>query len=905
MASEPDQNPQESPEDIEARIVEAVESYLFRLTRGETVDLDAYCVGFAEEEREGIRRRCLDALEVQRSLEGWGKGAGETLPDLGELVVRRELGRGACGVVYLAYQSSLDRDVAVKVIEASQTRSAVRFRRETTAEAKLKHPGIVQVYYTGETARHMFVVMDYVKGGTLEGVIDRQRTRRAGVSTVRAAENGSGRDEPARAALLVAQIAEALHHAHGQGIIHRDVKPSNILIDEESAPHLADFGLAKDISAETISKSGELLGTPFYMSPEQIRLKRLEVDGRTDVYSLGVVLYEMLTCERPFHGDTLDSLFQEIRTKSPQSVRKLNNRVPRDLEVICLKAFEKAPADRYQSAQEFARDLRSFLDGAPIRARPPGLARRAQRLLRRQAIALSAIAGVLTLLALTWMLFSTRADRLREQKSGHVWRAQLSMETGDLDAAETHLEAAGLMEGDHPLGPMLLAVAHAGVGRFKEADVFLALAVKAGLPRTAGELETPMEHLCFGLLKTVTSGAVDYVQAEHHLSRAVQMDPDLAEAYFPLYQVRLALSDLEGARLALRAYQRTITLGDPTFDLVEALLFELGGEFGSACEVLEQVLNDASDATVGRELRVHRYLGRNYLQVGNLDRAEAALEQAVADFPKDASSWANLATLSLRRYALDQAAETLLQVAEQRAQRALDINPTSSVPPRVLAWVALYRLETRAGAGGPIQAAEAELEAALGRLQGSEAGEATLNLLEAHRAYVEGGLALNRGDSQSAADSFLACLEADDSHIPARALLAELYWFQGEQERGWEHIDRALTVCDSKTASGHGVPEKWLQVALIWTFGLGAQLGKTERAVEARDRMLTRLDGPGPFDKIEMVNFAQFLAEPTDCQDCESAHRVVDEQSLGTAFVDTPPEEDVREILRQIDEYCP
>jgi serine/threonine protein kinase len=299
---------------------------------------------------------------------------------LGKFELLEELGLGSFGHVFRARDTELGRIVAIKMLRAGRlaTREEVdRFVREARSAAQLQHPGLVALHETGQTEEGMFyLVEEFVEGETLTA-----RLRAARFSFRKTAE-------------LIAAIADALDYAHRHGVIHRDVKPSNIQLDIDDRPHVMDFGLAKHETDESsMTLDGEILGTPAYVSPEQARGESRRVDGRADVYSLGVILYELLTGERPFRG-TRQMLLLQVLHDDPRPPRQLNDKVPRDLETIALKAMSKAPARRYATAKEMADDLRRYLAGEPIRARPVGRLKRLWRWCRRNPVAAGLLLAV-------------------------------------------------------------------------------------------------------------------------------------------------------------------------------------------------------------------------------------------------------------------------------------------------------------------------------------------------------------------------------------------------------------------------------------------------------------------------------------------------------------------------------
>jgi serine/threonine protein kinase len=274
------------------------------------------------------------------------------------------------GVVYRAWQSSTQRLVALKVPRPGDHPSPqelARFRTEAEAVARLQHPHIVAVYEVGEYEGQPFLALEYVEGGSL---------------AQRLAEALQPADTAAR---LVQTLAQAVHYAHQRGIIHRDLKPANVLLAADGTPKITDFGLAKLLdSRPRLTRTGQALGTPGYIAPEQARGRNPEVGPATDVYALGAMLYKLLTGRPPFKAATAAETLQQVLRDEPVPPSRRQPLVPGDLETICLKCLQRRPRRRYASAQDLADDLGRFLGGQPILARPPGVWELAVKWVRRQ-----------------------------------------------------------------------------------------------------------------------------------------------------------------------------------------------------------------------------------------------------------------------------------------------------------------------------------------------------------------------------------------------------------------------------------------------------------------------------------------------------------------------------------------
>lgn len=309
----------------------------------------------------------------------------QALNSFGDYQLLEEIGRGGQGVVYRARQGSLNRVVALKMIGlgrwASQTHLQ-RFRREAESVASLDHPGVVPIYEIGEHDGACYYTMKLVEGGPLDI---------------------AGALRPRRAAEIAAKLARILGYAHERGLLHRDIKPGNILFDAKGEPHLTDFGIARLTERATeLTQTSDVLGTPAYMAPEQANGRIGAISPATDIYGLGGVLYQMLTGQPPFAGNSRYEIIRAVMESAPKTPRSEKPEIDRDLQTICLKCLEKEPAQRYPTALALAEDLEHWLRNEPIRARPAGVTRRTYKFVRRNPI-LSGSVLFLIIVATVWL----------------------------------------------------------------------------------------------------------------------------------------------------------------------------------------------------------------------------------------------------------------------------------------------------------------------------------------------------------------------------------------------------------------------------------------------------------------------------------------------------------------------
>ena len=531
-----------------------------RLQGGEAVDLEA-CIRLHPEHESQIRG-LFPALEMMAALgRSADRGASSAPPPggdprlgsgvLGDYRIVREVGRGGMGIVFEAVQVSLDRRVALKILPlaaALDPRHLQRFQLEAQAAAHLHHPHIVPIFAVGCDQGVHYYAMQFIDGRSLADLVAEFRRGSAkppaadfellpsrvqptgpgaasadptaeadppiGLSSPEA--SGSRGVEAARAAArLGVQAAEGLEHAHALGVLHRDIKPANLLVQADGHLWVADFGLARFGADTDLTRTGDILGTLRYMSPEQAMARRVVVDHRTDIYSLGATLYELLTARPAFDGHDRQELLRKIAQEEPTPPRQLDPTIPRDLETIVLKAMAKEPEGRYSTALELADDLHRFLADEPIRARRPGPAERLAKWSRRHRAALASAAVVLVLAMtvgsslLLYQVRQTEREKTQAERAYNQNRKILDLVFSRQESLNLHAMAL-ITEADQKglgdKGSYILMVR----------DFYQDMIDQAGWDPDMAELKARSYHqvgFCRMVLRDVRGAEADYRQA--------------------------------------------------------------------------------------------------------------------------------------------------------------------------------------------------------------------------------------------------------------------------------------------------------------------------------------------------------------------------------------------------------
>jgi serine/threonine protein kinase len=938
--------PVKADESVESLVGQVADEFLRRQRDGERPDVEEYIARYpqaAEVLRPVLTSLgLLDFSQQGRSPSSTETGPNEVAGTLGDFRILGEIGRGGMGVVYEAEQISLSRRVALKVLPFASTLDAKqlqRFKNEAQAAAHLHHQSIVPVYATGCERGVHYYAMQFIEGRTLAAVIEELRTQAQwqrptrGVQTTpwekgkemlaelapapkspaddswATAPGAVTRSRPDEAATLTSppgfstetstkdpafflaaarlgiQAAQALEHAHQLGVVHRDIKPANLLVEGRGNLWITDFGLAQVQSNASLTLTGDLVGTVRYMSPEQTLAKRVLLDHRTDVYSLGVTLYELLTLEPAFNGRNRHEVVHQIAFDEPRRPRQINKAVPAELETIVLKAMEKNPAERYATAQEMADDLERFLKDEPIRAKRPGLLLRARKWARRHpAVSWSAL--ILVFLATTAVaMFSWRekhwsdrrlADKVEEQQITQAALAQAekarrhargaldelcseeilsdwlgrqkqltAMQRGFLDRALESYQRFTEDIGDSPEQRQALAGAHYHIGVIRE---------KLGQWKEAQE---SYRHAIDRLVPLVR----DYPDAPEFAQDLARCHNDLAVSQGRSGQREAAIQSLEAAR-SQRAALVQKHPGVPEFarDLAHTYI-NLGVEQARHGDTETSILsNQAAIALLGDLVRDHPKL-RNY-------RSDLAV------------AYQNLGIDRMRLNRTKEALESY-QAALALQNELVRENPQSRAYQREAAstYFSLGELQRRMGqrdAALESQERSRTLRAALVR-DYPGVPEYVEDLADAHNnlGILLGDMGRREAalESYEAARALFAALMRDHPDVPRFAVglggiycnLGALVRETGRPDAGLELFDKAISVLEAvlKKEPRFFLAREFLHNSHRERIRTLEQKGRLAEAIQEWEKFAAEF--PGRLDSVQLggdyCNFGKLLTD--------------------------------------------
>jgi serine/threonine protein kinase/Flp pilus assembly protein TadD len=796
------------------RVASALAAYLAELEAGRRPPREEL-LG-CNPEIAGALADCLDVVEFVHSAARGGSSSGpfppvrETLPPdtvVGEYRLVREIGRGGMGVVYEAEQVSLGRRVALKVLSGTAALDPLklqRFRIETQAVAQLHHPHIVPIFAVGSERGSHHYAMQYIEGGTLADVIHQQRqlgrvaagepeggpisSVAGSITPIRAPTpsgcptggTGDGVHELARSGLvpsvtrslrgrgafralarLAIQAAEALGHAHAMGILHRDIKPSNLLVDSRGNLWVTDFGLARFQDEPGLTRTGDLLGTLRYMAPELVLGHRLVHDPRSDLYSLGATLYELLTLRPVFDGRDRQVLLRKIAQEEPILPRRINPTIPRDLETIVLKAMDKEPDRRYATASELAEDLHRFLEDRTIRARRPTPVKRVAKWARRHRAVLGTAATVafLALAIAAPLLWWQQRDTARKNE--------------DLRAAFEQVEQM------IPLADQLTVK---GMARYAESGQDPGMdAIRVGFFRQAVEfydrlvqephIARPMKALAYRRLGLSRMLGMNDPRAEGDFRHALTLYEELLAGSPGDPELRDAIADIQwNLGIALMA-SRGMAAAEPAFHRATSLHEELASEFPDDLRHL--------DLLTGRRLQLAAWMETSRLQA----QAEQERRQLLAFYEKLATKSPGRSQAMAASYR--RLASALREPGQRREQRdalrrALKLRPDDPTVLNDLAWSLTL----------PSEASPGESAEAVGLAKRAVAA----NPKEGAFWNTLGLAHLRAGQLPLAAEALTKSIELQSQGGEAsdRLLMAMVCWRRGDKQQALDWYIRAL-----------------------------------------------------------------------------------------------------------------
>ena len=653
------------------------------------------------------------------------KNSAKIPTEFGDYELLEEVGRGGQGVVYRARQKSLNRTVALKVIGLGTWATEAhlkRFRREAEAAARLQHPGIVAIHQVGERDSQCYFSMDLIEGGQLDEVVRRQPM-------------------PVReAAELVTKVARTVHYAHEHGILHRDIKPGNILLDTNGEPHLADFGLARLVETEsTLTRTKDLMGTPSYMAPEQAVGNNAQITRATDVYGLGAVLYQLLTGDPPFAGGTTYETIKLLLDAEPKQPRLLNPKVDRDLSTICLKCLEKDQKRRYSSALALAEDLEHWLKYEPIQARSTGAFTRGRKWVRRNPPSALLAAALITLTAVIgWNVW--KSESIRPPITNGI--AVLPFENLSPDPDNAFLSDGVQDEVLNDLAKIadLKVISRTSVMQYKTGE-------KRNLRQIANELG--VAHVVEGSVQRagnrvrVSAQLID-AKTDTHLW-AQSYDQPLDDVFAIRSDIAKAIADQLQAKLTPN--EKSAIEEQPTKDLAAYDLY----------------------------LRAKLLMLKGVTNQGNLFEAVRLLDQAVARDPDFFLAYCLLAKAHSQLYFIYDHTPARRDLADRSVKAAIHLRPEAGEAHLARAYYLRYTLD--------YNNAQAELAIA------------ERKLVNNHEVFgLMGNINSHQGHSTKSVRNFEKALELDPHNLSHLRQLSLIYRFMRRFAESAATVDRAIAL---------------------------------------------------------------------------------------------------------------